>query len=148
MENDATVDPVPRAVVMVFLLRGKAVLLGRRRLSIGDSYFCIPGGHLEFGESFEECARRELKEETGLEIEKIEFLTVTNNLFLEEPKKGHKVTIFMRAVRRDPQQMPQNVEPDMCDGWDWYEWDNLPQPLFWPLQNMVKEGFNPFPATT
>ncbi|PON35375.1 Nucleoside triphosphatase YtkD [Parasponia andersonii] len=148
MENDATVDVVPRVVVMVFLLRGKTVLLGRRRRSIGDSYFCIPGGHLEFGESFDECARRELNEETGLEIEKIEFLKVTNNLFLEEPKKGHKVTILMRAVQRDPQQVPQNVEPDMCDGWDWYEWDNLPQPLIWPLKNMVKEGFNPFPATT
>ncbi|XP_059448194.1 nudix hydrolase 1 [Corylus avellana] len=137
--------PVPRVGVVVFLLKGKSVLLGKRRSSIGDSTFALPGGHLEFGESFEECGARELMEETGLGIEKVELLTVTNNLFLEEPKPSHYVTIFLRAVLADPEQVPQNLEPGKCDGWDWYEWDNLPTPLFWPLQKMVQEGFNPFP---
>jgi 8-oxo-dGTP diphosphatase len=45
MENGA----VPRVAVVVFLLRGKAILLGRRRSSVGDSTFALPGGHLEFG---------------------------------------------------------------------------------------------------
>ncbi|XP_041012739.1 nudix hydrolase 1 [Juglans microcarpa x Juglans regia] len=136
---------VPRVGVAVFLLSGKAVLLGRRRSSIGDSTFALPGGHLEFGESFEECAARELKEETGLDIDKVEYLTVTNTLFLEEPKPSHYVTIFMRAFLTDPNQAPQNLEPQKCDGWDWYDWDNLPKPLFWPLEKMVQEGYNPFP---
>ncbi|PQP95882.1 nudix hydrolase 1 [Prunus yedoensis var. nudiflora] len=39
-----------------------------------------------------------------------------------------------------------NVEPELCDGWDWYEWDNLPKPLFRPLHNAVRAGFNPFHA--
>ena len=99
------------------------------------------------GESFEECAVREAKEETGLDIDKVELVTVTNNLFLEEPKPCHFVSIFMRACLRDPRQLPQNLEPNKCDGWDWYEWDNLPKPLFWPLEKMVNEGFNPFPIS-
>ncbi|KAM5567598.1 geranyl diphosphate phosphohydrolase [Rosa sericea] len=144
MENGAS-SPVPRVGVVVFLLRGKTVLLGRRRSSIGDSTFALPGGHLEFGESFEECAARELKEETGLDLDKIEFVTVTNNLFLDEPKPAHYVTIFMRAGLKDPDQVPQTVEPDKCDGWGWYEWDDLPKPLFWPLEKMVQSGFSPFP---
>ncbi|KAH7533672.1 hypothetical protein FEM48_Zijuj04G0156400 [Ziziphus jujuba var. spinosa] len=103
------------------------------------------GGICQNGESFEECAARELKEETGLDIEKIEFLAVTNNLFLDEVKPSHYVAIFLRAYLRDPLQEPENLEPTKCDGWDWYEWDNLPKPLFWPVHKMVKEGFNPFP---
>ncbi|KAK9934842.1 hypothetical protein M0R45_021971 [Rubus argutus] len=146
MENVTVAEaPVPRVGVVVFLLRGETVLLGRRRSSIGASTFALPGGHLEFGESFEECAARELKEETDLDLDEIEFVTVTNNLFLDEPKPSHYVTIFMRAGLKDPDQVPQTVEPDKCDGWGWYEWDNLPEPLFWPLEKMVRSGFNPFP---
>ncbi|KAJ4974079.1 hypothetical protein NE237_007253 [Protea cynaroides] len=142
MEGNA---PVPRVAVVVFVINGKTVLLGKRRSTIGDSRYALPGGHLEFGESFEECAAREVKEETGIEIEKIEFLTVTNNVFLQEPKPSHYVTIFERAVLKDPLQSPQNMEPTKCHGWDWYDWNHLPEPLFGPLETMVKSGFNPFP---
>jgi 8-oxo-dGTP diphosphatase len=67
------------------------------------------------GESFEECAARELIEETGLDIDKVEFLTVTNNLFLKETKPSHYVTVFMRAVLADPHQVPQNLEASKCE---------------------------------
>nr|AZL41240.1 nudix hydrolase [Datisca glomerata] len=143
MENEAA--PLPRVCVVVYILKEKSVLLGRRLSSIGHSTFALPGGHLEFGETFEECAAREVKEETGLDIEKIELLTVTNNLFLDQPKPSHYVTVFVRALLSDPQQLPQNLEPTKCDGWDWYEWGKLPNPLFWPLEKQVQSGFNPFP---
>ncbi|XP_044488867.1 nudix hydrolase 1 [Mangifera indica] len=138
-------ENVPRVGVAVFVLLGKTVLLGQRRSSIGDSTYALPGGHLEFGEGFEECAAREVKEETGLDIQKMDFLTATNTIF-KEPKPAQYVTIFMRAVLDDPQQVPQTLEPDKCYGWDWYAWDDLPNPLFWPLEKMVQSGFNPFPA--
>ncbi|GLT91737.1 hypothetical protein SLE2022_096100 [Rubroshorea leprosula] len=149
MENNVVVaepKPVPRVGVVLILLKGKSVLLGRRRTTIGHSTYALPGGHLEFGESFEECAARELKEETGLDIEKAEYLTVTNTIFREIPKPAHYVTIYLRAVLADTSQVPQNLEPEKCDGWDWYEWDKLPQPLFRPLEEMVRSGLNPFPT--
>ncbi|KAM7275694.1 hypothetical protein ACFE04_017560 [Oxalis oulophora] len=147
MENG--VGERPKVAVVVFVLKGnKSVLLGKRRSSVGDSTFALPGGHLEFGESFEECGAREVKEETGLDIQNIEFLTVTNNVFLEQPKPSHYVTIFLRATLANPdEEIPQNPEPDKCHGWDWFDWDNLPSPLFWPLEKMVKSGFNPFPSS-
>ncbi|XP_021851617.2 nudix hydrolase 1 [Spinacia oleracea] len=145
----ATGDPVatPKVAVVVYLLKGNTVLLGRRRSAVGNSSFALPGGNLEFGESFEECAAREVKEETGLDIEAIELLTVTNNLLIEGPKPLHYVTIFMRSSLANPDQLPQNLEPEKCHGWDWYDWDILPQPLFSPLEKMVHSGFNPFPNT-
>ncbi|KAF6169001.1 hypothetical protein GIB67_038498 [Kingdonia uniflora] len=82
-------------------------------------------------------------EETGLVIEKIEFLTVTNNLFLQEPKPSHYVNIFVRGFVADPLQLPKNLEPNKCGGWDWYDWNNLPKPLFGPLEVMARSGFDP-----
>ncbi|KAL5078599.1 hypothetical protein RYX36_007020 [Vicia faba] len=150
MENNGepnTPLPPPRVAVVIFILKNRSILLGRRRSTVGDATFALPGGHLEFGESFEECAAREVKEEAGLELgrNKIEYLTVTNNVFLEQPKKCHYVTVFMRVVLDvEEEHVVKNMEPDKCYGWDWYEWENLPNPLFWPLEKMLKGGFDPF----
>ncbi|KAJ0095926.1 hypothetical protein Patl1_16533 [Pistacia atlantica] len=147
-------ENVPRVGVAVFVLRGKTVLLGRRRSSIRRLYLCSSRRPSRvwftlmadrIRESFEECAARELKEETGLDIQKTDFLTATNTIF-KEPKPAQYVTIFMRAMLDNPQQVPQTLEPDKCYGWDWYNWEDLPNPLFWPLEKMVQSGFNPFPA--
>lgn len=54
-----------------------------------------PGGHLEYGESFAECAKREVLEETGLEVGNVKFLAATNDVFGEGK---HYVTIFVTCT--------------------------------------------------
>ena len=44
------------------------VLLGQRKSVHGYGCWCPPGGHLEFGETNEQAAIREVKEETNLDI--------------------------------------------------------------------------------
>ncbi|KAK1380955.1 Geranyl diphosphate phosphohydrolase [Heracleum sosnowskyi] len=83
--------PAPFVGIAVFVIKGKKVLIGRRLSSVGHNTYCVPGGHLEFGESFEQCAVREVKEETGLDVEKIEFLETRNSVLLNEPKPAHVV---------------------------------------------------------
>lgn len=56
---------VPTAGVAIFDDEGR-LLLGRRR---DDGSWCLPGGRMEAGESFAECARRECREELGYEVE-------------------------------------------------------------------------------
>lgn len=60
---------------------------------------------MDFGESFESCAIREVMEETGLEIENIHFLTATNDVMLAEGK--HYVTVFVGGIIKDPKTMPE-----------------------------------------
>ncbi len=100
----------------------------------------FPGGHLEFGESIEECAGREIREETGLTLTKFTKGTFTNDIFKEEGR--HYVTIFMLSDLE--QGGPELMEPEKCDEWRWFEWTNLPTPLFAPIQNLIKDGFDPF----
>jgi len=67
----------------------------------------IPGGHLEFGESFAQCASRELEEETGLQVppEKMRYLTTINSVYEEKGKKYHFVTAAMGC------EMPEGEQP-------------------------------------
>ncbi len=32
---------------------------------------------------------------------------------------------------------PEVLEPHKCENWNWFEWDNLPQPLFAPIQSLI-----------
>lgn len=61
------------------------ILLGRR-IDHKNRLYAAPGGHLEFGESFEECAAREIKEELDLDaqIDEIKYLTTLNVIKKEE----------------------------------------------------------------
>ncbi len=59
--------PTTRVGVIVFSEDEKSLLLVRHRKG-NRQYWIIPGGRLEYGETFPECAVRELKEETGLDV--------------------------------------------------------------------------------
>lgn len=62
-----------------------------------------------------------------IDITKIEVLKVTNNPFLDEANPAHYVVVLQYGLLlADTNQIPQNLEPKKCDGWEWYDWKNLP----------------------
>jgi len=85
----------PRVGVGVIVVRDGLVLLGQRIGSHGAGTWALPGGHLEFGEAVEQCAEREVMEETGLQVEVVALGPYTNNVFEEEGR--HYVTLFVVA---------------------------------------------------
>ncbi|KAK8970153.1 Nudix hydrolase 1 [Platanthera guangdongensis] len=149
MENDSRISGVrhPQVAVAVFVLKSSSILLGLRLSAVGHGTFALPGGRLEFGETWEDCAAREVKEETGMDVSRVETLTVVNDVIRHGPNPTHFVTIIVRAELVDVGQAPANMEPDKCGGWAWYEWSQLPDPLFEPLGDLVRGGFDPFSAS-
>jgi 8-oxo-dGTP diphosphatase len=129
-------EPIrPKVGVGIFLIKDDQLLLGKRKGSHGEGEYALPGGHLELGETFEECALRELKEEAGLKIKvkKPKFLCVTN---MRKYHPKHYVDIGMLAewVSGDAEL----TEPNKITSWQWYYIDNLPSPLFGCTNNYLK----------
>ncbi len=135
---------IPRVGVSTLVVKDDKFLIGRRKSKThGHGTWHTPGGHLEFGESFEDCAKREVLEETGVEIEDIRFLAVTNDVFIREGL--HYVTIWMIAKWK--RGKPRVTEPDKCECWKWMSWEEIKnlKPLFLPLRNLIEYlgGRNP-----
>jgi 8-oxo-dGTP diphosphatase len=129
----------PRVGVGVIVVRDGLVLLGRRLGAHGQGSWAPPGGHLEFGETPEDCARRELLEETGLVAREVLAATWVNNVF---PDVGrHYVTLITVVPAADGE--PQAMEPERCAEWRWFSWDALPQPLFAPAASVHASGWRP-----
>lgn len=130
----------PKVGVATIITKGNKVLLDKRKNAHGENTFCFPGGHLEFGESLEDCAKRETKEEAGINIKNIEFAAVTNDIFKDEQK--HYITVFMKAEFDSGKA--EVKELDKFEMWDWYSWNDLPKPLFLPVENLLNQSYNPF----
>jgi len=67
--------------------KGKVLLLKRSKKSLNAGKWDLPGGHLDKGESIEEALKREVSEETGLDVEMGEILGFTE---FEKPAKQFK----------------------------------------------------------
>ncbi len=115
----------PKVGVGVLIFKDGKILLGKRKNAHGGGEYAPPGGGLEHLENFFEGARREVKEETGMEIENPEFICVFN---MKHYAPEHYISVGIKVDWKSGE--PENLEPAKCEGWNWYGLDNLPEPLF------------------
>ncbi|MEU4622181.1 NUDIX domain-containing protein [Actinoplanes sp. NPDC023801] len=109
-------------VGMLVLRADNAVLLGRR-IKQGESMtWCLPGGHLEAAESFEQGAERETLEETGLIVTGSRVFGIAVDL------AGSGIVAGVAAEHTGGD--PAALEPHVFDRWEWYPLDGLPGQLF------------------
>lgn len=121
---------------------GQLILLQKRRKNPGIGLWATAGGALEWGETIETCAKREVKEETNLDVENIELLTVVNDFF---PKEGiHNIGVLVRACVVGGHLVLK--EPSKSFGWQWFQRGALPDydELFLPQQRLMDAGIDPF----
>lgn len=118
-------EKITKVGMGVMIFKDGKVLMQKRLNHHGDGEFAFPGGHLEFGESFIDCVKRETREEAGIEIKNVQFLYLAN--LTKYPGK-HYVQVGMFADWKSGKA--RNLEKDSGGEWGWYELDNLPKPFF------------------
>ena len=92
-----------------------------------------PGGHLDFGESPETCAARETREETGVRVENMEFVAVTNDLLTDVEK--HYITLWFRAEAIEP--AAGMADPEEIAEIGWFTPGNWPEPRALYFENLL-----------
>jgi 8-oxo-dGTP diphosphatase len=92
-KRPAQTMPTTRVSVIV-INKEKNILLVRHRKG-NRQYWVLPGGRMEFGETFAECAVREMREETGLEVEVDDFAYLSEAIAPDRSR--HIVNVFLTA---------------------------------------------------
>jgi len=95
----------PRLRVAAAVTRGGKLLLVRHRKP-GEEYFMLPGGGVKWGESMEEALEREVREETGLEVQAGRLLCVSETLYPDGSR--HIVNLVFRGLERGGEIRPSS----------------------------------------
>jgi len=118
----------------VFVIKNWKFLLGKRKSNHWDKTWCIPWGHLEFWETYQECWARETYEEAGVTIKDIEFLWISNDIGIEK----HYVTIFMKSNYKS--WTADITDFDEFHEWIWVDLDSLPDNLFYIFEDFLNNN--------
>jgi 8-oxo-dGTP diphosphatase len=126
--------------VGAIIVAGDEILLIRRAQTHGRGTWSTPGGYLRPGERLDDCARREAREEVGVELADMQFVAVTNDLFQDG---RHCLTVWMASRLPDAKSVEINPNGEVA-AHGWFRVEHLPSPLFLPFSNLLRgNGYPP-----
>ena len=133
-------DKFIKVGIGVMILDDNKVLLGHRSKDkkdtggiFGIDCWTLPGGKQEYFETFFECAKREVKEETNLEIGELKLFGAADDI---QPDR-HYITLHIIAKKHSGEL--KVMEPTKEDRWEWFDLDKLPQNLHSPSKKFIEE---------
>ena len=118
--------PEPTVGALIFNADGKLFLMRSHKWK---GKWVVPGGHIELGERMEDALRREVKEETNLEIRAIEFICFQEFIYDERFWKPSHFIFFDYACRTDSTEVKLNEEAQE------YIWVTLDEALTLPVEH-------------
>jgi len=122
---------------VILINKYNQVLIGKRKGSHGEGMFSIPGGHLEYMETYAECCKRELLEEIGVELDttNLEPVGFSEDFFGD---KQYTTLYFALFVNHEKINI-LNMEPDKCEGWEWVDIQAIPNEMFCDTYNQINK---------
>lgn len=110
----------------MFNEEGKLFLMQRNKNCRNKAgFWSIPGGGVDYGEKVEDAIVREMKEELNIDIEVQKLLVVANDIIPEENQHWVSPQYICKIVGGEL----KNMEPEKCEGFDWFDLENLPEKL-------------------
>jgi len=129
----------PRGGVGVYIINDRQeILLSLRNATHAPGFWCPPGGHIEYGESFLQSAAKEAREEVNMNIEEVEIMGVTSDVYPTESK--HYITVHLKATKYDGE--PKLMEPHKFAEMKWFPLNALPEPIFPAVRNFLDSNPN------
>lgn len=89
------------------------ILLGKRKNAYKAGQYGLPGGRIEVNEPLHECAKREIREETSLDITDLHYAGVVRE------NQGEFDFVHFVFTADIGKAKPQLCEPEKCEGWEW-----------------------------
>ena len=114
-------NPTPTADVVIYEPGRGVVIISRANAPVG---FALPGGFIEEGECAETAAVREMREETGLDVELTGLLGVYSRP--DRDPRQHTLTVAFAGRPRNPETLQAGDDAAHAA---FYPLDALPQPL-------------------
>lgn len=109
-------NPVPVVVVLLPVNLpegGQSLVVIRRTIEPGHGELALPGGYLDYGESWQQGAVRELREETGIHADPADVTLVST----DSDTAGGFLCLFGLLPARDLAVLPPSAPTDETDGW-------------------------------
>ncbi|MBI4745127.1 MAG: NUDIX hydrolase [Deltaproteobacteria bacterium] len=124
-------NPVPTVDIIIEIEGKGIVLIKRKNPPLG---WAIPGGFIDYGESIEEAALREAREEVSLEVELIEQLHTYSDPARD--KRHHTITtVYIAKAFGEPKAADDALEVGI------FRETNLPEPLVFDHAEILKDYF-------
>lgn len=129
-------SPIMATSVMCIIYDKEKGILFEKSADFG--VWCVPGGALEIGESLEEGLKREVKEETSLEIYSPKLLDVRSNIHIVYPNKDE---VYYTEVIYEVNEYKGKLKPDAESiELKWFQVDELPDNIS-PIQIGIIENY-------
>jgi 8-oxo-dGTP diphosphatase len=128
-------ETITKRGIGVLIERNGKILLGKRCEGWANGTWTLIGGKLGPDENYIDGAKREAKEETGLEIDDLELITKN-----EDDINGITYITFglkPRIIKGEPKA----TEPDEIERWEWFDPKKLPEPMYVPSKKMIEQYY-------
>jgi 8-oxo-dGTP diphosphatase len=112
----------------LIIIKEDKIFLAKRTKGLGAGKWGTMGGHIELGETPEEAAAREAKEEFNIEVGNLKFLYLGHEWYGE---RQYLDVVFTADIISGE---PKNMEPEKKSDLGWFDINNLPGELFKPVE--------------